>query len=116
MGRQIPVRTYNDWNMPPPGYLEIDLMAHCAGQLSGSFIHSLAVTDVCTSWTKAVPLLARDQTSVLAGLEAIRCQMFFPILGIDSDNDGAVINETLLERTFLNRIEFNRSRAYCSND
>ena len=41
MGRQIPVRTYNDWNRPPPGYLEIDLVAHCGGPLSGSFIHSL---------------------------------------------------------------------------
>ena len=55
MGRQIPVRTYNDWNRPPPGHLEIDLVAHCGGPLSGSFIHSLVVTDVCTAWTEAVP-------------------------------------------------------------
>ena len=25
MGRQIPVRTYSDWNQPPPGFLKIDL-------------------------------------------------------------------------------------------
>ena len=37
MGSQIPVRTYNDWNWPPPGFLEIDLVAHCGGNLSGSF-------------------------------------------------------------------------------
>ena len=24
MGKRVPVRTYNDWNGPPPGYLEID--------------------------------------------------------------------------------------------
>ena len=72
MGRQVPVRTYNDWNKPPPGYLEIDLVTHCGGPLSGSFIHSLVVTDVCTGWTEAVPLLARDQGLGLAGLEAIR--------------------------------------------
>ena len=41
MGHRVPVRTYNDWNRPPPGYLEIDLVAHCGGPLSGSFIHSL---------------------------------------------------------------------------
>lgn len=116
MGRQIPVRTYNDWNMPPPGYLEIDLVAHCGGPLSGSFIHSLVVTDVCTGWTEAVPLLARDQSLVLAGLEAIRRQLPFPILGIDSDNDGAFINETLLDWTSQHGIEFTRSRAYRSND
>ena len=77
MGRQVPVRTYNDWNKPPPGNLEIDLVAHCGGPLSGSFIHSLVVTDVCTGWTEAVPLLARDQGLVLAGLEAIRRQLPF---------------------------------------
>ena len=66
------MRTYNDWNKPLPGYLEIDLVAHCGGPLSGSFIQRLVVTDVCTGWTDAVPLLARDQGLVLAGLEAIR--------------------------------------------
>ena len=38
MGKRIPVRTYNDWNGPPPGFLGIDLVAHCGGPLSGSFI------------------------------------------------------------------------------
>ena len=116
MGHRIPVRTYNDWNKPPPGYLEIDLVAHCGGPLSGSFIHRLVVTDVCTGWTEAVPLLARDQALVLAGLEAIQRQLPFPIRGINSDNDGAFINETLLEWTSLQGIEFTRSRAYRSND
>ena len=27
MGKRVPVRTYNDWNGPPPGFLEIDLGA-----------------------------------------------------------------------------------------
>ena len=48
MGRQVPVRTYSDWSRPPPGFLEIDLVAHCGGSLSGSFIHSLVATDICT--------------------------------------------------------------------
>ena len=116
MGRRVPIRTYNDWNGPPPGFLEIDLLAHCGGPLSGSFIHSLVVTDVCTGWTEAVPLLARDQGLVLAGLEAIQRQLPFPIRGIDSDNDGPFINETLLEWTSRQGIEFTRSRAYRSND
>ena len=74
MGSQIPVRTYNDWNWPPPGFLEIDLVAHCGGTLSGSFIHSLVATDICTGWTEAVPLLAREQSLVVEGLKAIAGQ------------------------------------------
>ena len=50
MGKRVPVRTYNDWNGPPPGFLEIDLVAHCGGSVSRSFIHSLVATDICTGW------------------------------------------------------------------
>ena len=56
-------------------------------------IHSLVATDICTGWTEAVPLLAREQTLVVAGLEAIGRQLPFPVKGIDSDNDSVFINE-----------------------
>ena len=116
MGSQIPVRTFNDWNWPPPGFLEIDLVAHCGGNLSGSFIHSLVATDICTGWTEAVPLLAREQSLVVQGLEAIGRQLPFPVLGIDSDNDSVFINQTLMEYCAGRGIEFTRSRAYRKND
>ena len=116
MGKRIPVRTYNDWDRPPPGFLEIDLVAHCGGPLSGSFIHSLVATDICTGWTEAVPLLAREQSLVVAGLEAIGQRLPFPIRGIDSDNDSVFINETLVRYCADHDIEFTRSRAYRSND
>ena len=116
MGRRIPVRTFNDWNRPPPGFLEIDLVAHCGGSLSGSFIHSLVATDICTGWTEAVPLLAREQSLVVEGLEAIARQLPFQVRGIDSDNDSAFINETLVQYCAQRGIEFTRSRAYRKND
>ena len=40
-GRNIPVRTFADWNAPPPGFLEIDLVVHHGGSWWGSMIHSL---------------------------------------------------------------------------
>ena len=46
MGSRVPVRTFTDWNEPGPGYLEIDLVAHGGGIVTGAFIHSLVVTDV----------------------------------------------------------------------
>ena len=116
MSKRIPVRTYNDWNRPPPGFLEIDLVAHCGGSLSGSFVHSLVATDICTGWTEAVPLLAREQFLVVEGLEAIGQQLPFPVRGIDSDNDSVFINETLVQYCADRGIEFTRSRAYRSND
>ena len=47
--------TFADWNAPPPGHLEIDLVVHHGGSLWGSMIHSLVATDICTGWTEAVP-------------------------------------------------------------
>ena len=91
-------------------------MAHCGGPLSGSFIHSLVATDICTGGTEAVPLLAREQSLVVAGLGAIGQRLPFPIRGIDSDNDGVFINETLIKYCADHGIEFTRSRAYRSND
>ncbi len=113
---QVPVRTYNDWNWPPPGFLEIDLVTHCGGTLSGSFIHSLVATDIGTGWTEAVPLPAREQSPVVEGLEAIAGQLPFPVLGIDSDNDSVFINQTLIRYCADRGIEFTRSRAYRKND
>ena len=45
----------------------------------------MVATDICTGWTEAVPLLAREQSLVVAGLEAIGQRLPFPIRGIDSD-------------------------------
>ena len=67
-------------------------------------------------WTEAVPLLAREQSLVVAGSEAIGQQRPFPIRGIDSDNDSVFNNETLIECRGDRSIEFTRCRAYRSND
>ena len=40
-GRNIRVRTFADWNRPPPGFLDIDLVAHCGDNMGGSLIYIL---------------------------------------------------------------------------
>ena len=52
----------------------------------------------------------------MEGLEAIGQRLPFSIRGIDSDNDGAFINETLIAYCADRSIEFTRSRTYRSND
>ena len=91
-------------------------MVHHGGSWWGSMIHSLVATDICTGWTEAVPLLAREQSLVVAGLEAIGQQLPFPVKGIDSDNDSIFINDTLTQYCAERGIEFTRSRPYRKND
>ena len=114
--KQVPIRTFADWNGPPPGLPEIDFVSHGGSSVQGAFLWSLAATDVCSGWTEVVPPPAREQSPVVEGLEAIRRQLPIPILGIDSDNDGAFINDTLLAYRREHRFEFTRSRAYRKND
>jgi transposase InsO family protein len=114
--REIPVRTFADWNAPAPGFLEIDFVAHGGDSMEGTFLWSLAATDVCSGWTEVVPLVAREQSLVVEGLEVIRRQLPVPVLGIDSDNDSAFINETLQGYCKERKIEFTRSRPYHKND
>jgi len=115
-GKKIPVRTFADWDEPSPGFLEIDFVAHCGGSMADTFIHSFVATDVCSGWTESVPLLVREQSLVVEGLEVIRRQLPVPMLGIDCDNDGAFINDTLLAYCDRNQLEFTRSRPYHKND
>jgi len=112
----IPVRTFSDWKDPLPGYLEIDFVDHNGGLLAGSCTHSLVSVDICSGWVEAIPLLAKSQELVVEAIEAMSQQLPFPILGIDSDNDSAFINDTLLAYCQRKGAEFTRSRAYRKND
>ena len=93
--KSIAVRTFTDWNDPPPGFLE--MVAHCVKSVAGAQVHSLAITDIAFGWTEAVALPIREQTLVTAGLEHIRLRLSFPMVGLDVDSDSAFINETLMD-------------------
>ncbi len=112
----VPIRTFSDWNDPPPGYLEIDFVEHNGGLLTGSCAHSLVTVDIYSGWVEALPLLAKSQELVVEALGAISQRLPFPILGIDSDNDSAFVNDTLLAYCQSKGAEFTRSRAYRKND
>jgi len=116
INKKIPVRTFADWDEPNPGYFEIDFVVHCGGSMANSFINTLVATDICSGWTESLPLLVREQSLVVEGLNVLFKQIPFPVLGIDSDNDGAFINNTLLKFCEERKIEFTRSRAYQKND
>lgn len=112
----VPIKTFADWSDPEIGCMEMDFVAHCGGNMSGIFIHSLVATDVNTGWVEFVPLLAREQSIVVEGLNVIRKQLPFKMLSMNSDNDGAFINETVIGYFKRNNIEFTRSRPYKKND
>ena len=114
--KEIPIKTFSDWKDPLPGFLEIDFVVHGGGSMAGEYLHSLVATDVCSGWVEAVALLAREQTLAIEGLNRIRRQLPITTRGIDSDNDGAFINETLASYCKQADIIFTRSRPHHKND
>jgi hypothetical protein len=114
--KSITVRTFTDWNDPPPGFFEMDMVAHCGKSVAGSHVHSLVLTDIASAWTIAAPMLVREQTLIIMTVEELRRELPFPLLGLDVDNDSAFINSTLLGYCRERGIELTRSRAYKKND
>jgi hypothetical protein len=54
----------------------------------------------------------RREVPVLAALQRARTLFPFPILGIDTDNDGEFINEIMVDYCEQEQITFTRGRPY----
>lgn len=112
----IPVRTFADWQDTRPGFVEIDLVAHCGDSTHGEYLNTLNVVDLATGWSECLVLANRSQRQVSAAIERLRQRLPFPLLGIDSDNDSAFINDNLYRYCQSQKITFTRSRPYKKND
>ncbi|MDI7269326.1 MAG: transposase, partial [Myxococcota bacterium] len=106
--RNVPVRTFADWGEPLPGFMEIDLVAHCGERVRGSFLHTVTLTDIASGWTECGVLLVREGRLVVESLARLRNLLPFPLRGIDSDNGSEFMNESLLEYCQTQGIAFTR--------
>ena len=114
--REVPIRTFNDWDSPPPGFCEVDMVAHGGTSVAGSFIQTLTMVDIATGWTECLPLLTRDGSLVVEAMK--HAQSLFPWLlrGVDFDNDSAFMNDVVVPWCREQKLEVTRSRAYKKND
>ncbi|UWU94271.1 transposase family protein [Bradyrhizobium sp. CB1015] len=114
--REVPIRTFNDWNSPVPGFCEVYMVAHGGTSVAGSFIQTLTMVDVATGWTECLPLLTREGSLVVEAIN--RAQSLFPWLlrGVDFDNDSAFMNDVVVPWCREQKLEVTRSRAYKKND
>jgi hypothetical protein len=113
---QVKVRTFADWADTSTGFMEADLVAHCGYHATGSFLHTLVVTDVATGWIECLPLLYRTQEAVIQALGHIRYLLPMPLLGLDTDNGSEFLNRELIGYCEREHLTFTRGRAYRKND
>lgn len=113
----VPVRA-ECWDAREPGWVEADTVAHCGGDMGGSFLWSLTATDIFSGWTEVRACWNRGQHGVCVAFAGIEAALPFALNGVDTDNGGEFLNHHL-HRHFTGRerpVEMTRSRPYHKND
>ncbi len=114
--KAIPIHTHTPWDDQKPGFLEIDLVAHCGDTAEGQFVNTLTYVDVSTGWIECLAILPRTKQAVFSAIQDMRSRLPFALLGIDSDNGTEFINDLLYHYCDYQKITFTRSRPYHKND
>jgi hypothetical protein len=113
----IPIKT-NQWDEKRPGFVEVDLVAHCGTSVSGEYINTLNMVDIATGWDSLRAVWGKGEANTFKALREIELTLPFKIRGFDSDNGKEFLNYRLL-KYFKHRTEpvnYTRARAYNKND
>ena len=113
---EIPIRTFTEWDEARPGFLEIDLVAHCGSNTEGFYLCTLCAVDIATAWVELDAVWGKGQERVGGAVDHVRTRLPIPLVGLDSDNGSEFINRTLLLYCRRYGITFTRSRAWKKND
>ena len=112
----VPIRTFADWQENKPGFMEIDLVAHCGDSTEGFYLNTLCAVDEASGWTECLPVWGKGQQRVRSAVHRMRQRLPFALLGVDSDNGSEFINHCFYTYCLKEKITFTRSRAYKKND
>ena len=100
-----------------PGDTQIDTVAHCGGDIRGSFFWTLTQTDRTTQWTEITPTWNRGMYNTVEALKRLERRFPFPITSEHEDNGPEFINYAMAEMQGRRKdIAVSRSRFYRKND
>jgi transposase InsO family protein len=111
----IPIQT-ESWNVPDPGWEEIDTVSHSGPSAQGIFAYTVNQTDLFSGWVECRATLGKDAVEVAAVLEEMRQAVPFEIKGLDSDNGEEFINWHMERYCRERNIQRFRSRPYKKDD
>ncbi len=60
----IPIKT-DQWDEKRPGYIEVDLVAHCGTSVAGDYINTLNTVDIATGWTSQRAVWGKGEANTL---------------------------------------------------
>jgi hypothetical protein len=113
---EIPIRTFTEWTDARPGFLEVDLVAHCGSSTEGFYLCTLCAVDIATAWVELEPVWGKGQIRVGGAVDHVRTRLPVPLVGLDSDNGSEFINRSLRDYCRRHGVTFTRSRPWKKND
>ena len=115
LSRTIPIQT-ESWDVPEPGWVEIDTVSHSGPFAEGLFAYSVNETDLSSGWVECRAVLGKGSAEVKAAIAEMRENMPFELKGLDSDNGEEFINWHLDNYCRSTGVKRFRSRPYKKND
>jgi len=97
------------WKGRPPGYGQIDTVAHCGHSLLGDFIWSLNYTDAETYWVILRAQWNKGAEATQKNMAIIKKKLPVHLLGIHPDTGSEFINWILKKWCDKEKIEMTRS-------
>ncbi|EAM1647165.1 hypothetical protein C6O39_14390 [Salmonella enterica] len=88
VSKSIPVRMFTEHERHSPGFMEMDLVAHCGRHLSGTFLWTLSLTDIASEWTECVVLSARNAELIIRAVDKVQKSLPSPL----PDHTGKTIS------------------------
>ena len=112
----IPIRTFGERGDPPPGFLEVDLVAHCGESTEGFYLNTLTGVDIATGRVGRRAVCGKGQERVGGAVHETARALPFPLLDLHADNGSEFINHHLFAYCQQQGIRLSRSRPYKKND
>lgn len=113
---EIPIRTFTEWDDARPGFLEVDLVAHCGTTTQGFYLCTLCAVDIASCWVELQAVWGKGQARVGGAIHRVSTLLPVPLVGLDSDNGSEFINQRLYAYCQRHAITFTRSRPWKKND
>ena len=111
----IPIQT-ESWDVPEPGWFEVDTVSHSGSSAEGLFAYTVNQTDLFSGWVECRATLGKGAAEVLDALKEMREALPFELKGLDSDNGEEFINWHLERYCRGERIQRFRSRPNKKDD
>ena len=111
----IPIQT-ESWNVPDPGWMEVDTVSHSGQSAEGLLAYTVNQTDLFSGWTECRATLGKDAAEVAGAIDEMRQGAPFETQGARQRQWRGVHQLASGHATARRRTSWFRSRPYKKDD